>query len=77
MSTYPLYGNQAFTKVRNLASSEVQRLKADEVNVGSSLVLPVVVAGSLPTGVQGQVAVLNNAGVYTISVYDDGAWHAL
>jgi len=77
MSTNPLYGNQAFTNVRNLATADIQRIKVDEVSVGSKLILPVVVAVSLPTGVQGQVAVLNNAGTYSIQVYDNGAWQAL
>ena len=77
MSTNPLYGNQYFTNVRNLASADIQRVKADEVSIGSRLILPIVVAGSLSEGVQGQVAILNNSGTYTINVYDAGVWQAL
>jgi hypothetical protein len=76
MSTNPIYGNQYFTNVRNLATAQVQRVKADEVNIGSVLALPVLTAVPA-TGVQGQVAVMRIAGVYSIRVWDLGAWNTL
>ena len=75
MSTNPIYGNQAFTNVRNLATADIQRVKADEVSIGSRLIIPVLTS-SPATGVQGQLIVTNDGG-YNIRVWDSGSWHTL
>jgi hypothetical protein len=53
MSAQPIYGNQTFNN-RNMASAQIQRLKADEVNSSS------YIAGIAPTAPTGPTGPLNN-----------------
>jgi hypothetical protein len=52
-STQPIYGNQFFTRVRTLATTELQRVKADDVVATTLTVSLTSVAPTGPTGPYG------------------------
>ena len=67
----PTLGNQAFTSVRNIASSEIQRLKADQVTASS------VTASSVTAKTLTATADYNLAGLTTVTGYAPAAFSTL
>lgn len=80
--TSPVYGNQFFKQVQNVAGTDVQTLRADNVkatNLQVTTTLQVPVQNTGPTGpaVAGQLTLLNfPAGTYKLYAFNGSGWSA-
>ena len=78
--TNPVYGNQFFKQVQNVAGTNVQTLNADNVKATNgtfttTLQIPVQNTGPTGPAVAGQVALLNYpSGTYVLYAFNGTSW---